>query len=118
MKNIYILSVLLFVILLSGCTSNKVIVVEMESFAKELPETKKTFNKPTIINDFTTAMTEAHKRDGIADVADPDYKIKVGADSFFLWLSEDSGMIMFTNDRETRYMLSDESTAKLNAIFN
>lgn len=75
-----------------------------------------TFTEQAIINDFTKAIKEAYKRDGIADVADPDYKIKLGTDSYFLWLSEDSGMIMFTNDKEILYELTDESTTKLNDI--
>jgi len=116
LRNIYILTVLLFVLFIFGCTPNKVIVVEMESFLKEKQDTKMTFTEQSIIKDFTKAIKEAQKRDGIADVADPDYKIKLGADSYFLWLSEESGMIMFTNDTYTLYKLTDESTAKLNEI--
>lgn len=116
MRNIYILTVLLFVLFLLGCTPNKVTVVEMESFSKEKQDTKMTFTEQSTIDDFTKAINEAQKRDGIADVAAPDYKIKVGTDAYFLWLSEDSGMIMYTNDKDTRYKLTDESTAKLNEI--
>jgi len=116
LRKIYILTVLLIVLFLLGCTPNKVTIVEMESFWKAKQDTKKTFTEQSIINDFTKAIKEAQKRDGIADVADPEYKIKLGADSYFLWLSEDSGMIMFTNDKDTRYKLTDESTAKLNEI--
>jgi len=116
LRKIDSLTVLLFVLILFGCTPSKVIVSEMESFLKEKQDTKMTFTEQAIINDFTKAIKEAYKRDGIADVADPDYKIKLGTDSYFLWLSEDSGMIMFTNDKETLYELTDESTAKLNDI--
>lgn len=116
MRNIYILTVLLFVLFIFGCTPNKVTVIEMESFLKEKQDTKMTFTEQSISNDFTKAIKEAQKRDGIADVTDPDYKIKLGADSYFLWLSEESGMIMFTNDTYTLYKLTDESTAKLNEI--
>jgi hypothetical protein len=66
------------------------------------------------------AINGAKKQPGIVDMADPQYKINLGEEIYFLWLTrsnEKIGTIMNAKDTHTIYTLSEWSTKQLNKLF-
>ncbi|WP_456274717.1 hypothetical protein [Bacillus sp. AK031] len=66
-----------------------------------------------MIND---AIHNAEKQSGIVDMADPEYKISLGNDTYFLWMSENSGTIMNSEDTHSIYTLSENSINQVNEL--
>ncbi|WP_108670419.1 hypothetical protein [Peribacillus acanthi] len=61
----------------------------------------------------------ANKQPGIVDMADPQYKINLGDEIYFLWLARSDGTIgtiMNTKDTHTIYTLSERSTTQLKEL--
>jgi hypothetical protein len=62
------------------------------------------------------AINGAKKQPGIVDMADPQYKINLGEEIYFLWLTRSDGTIgtiMNAKDTHTIYTLSERSTKQL-----
>ena len=47
---------------------------------------------------------------------DPQYKVELGEETYFLWIHEESGTIMNTKDTHTIYSLSDPSVKKVSEL--
>lgn len=65
------------------------------------------------------AVNGAEKQPGAVDMADPQYKINLGDEIYFLWLTRSGGtigIIMNRKDTQTIYSLSEKSTTQLNEI--
>ncbi|QED49082.1 hypothetical protein [Cytobacillus dafuensis] len=72
-----------------------------------------------VIKTIKKAIKGANKQPGIVDVADPQYKINIGDEIYFLWLTRSDGTvgtIMNAKDTHTIYTLSEHSTKKLKDI--
>jgi len=51
-------------------------------------------------------------------MADPEYKVELGDESYFLWVSEEYGTIMNLNDTNTIYTLSKSSAKTIKELLN
>ncbi|RAP77237.1 hypothetical protein DL346_01675 [Paenibacillus montanisoli] len=109
-------AILILSSLLIGCTNEKIEqlnVYEMESFQETNLDSLKVIPDPTDISIFNTAFKRAKKNPGIADMADPHYKVELGKETYFLWITEESGTIENVNDTHTTYSLSKESAGEV-----
>ena len=123
LKRLFLLliAVVFTLFFLGGCSSKniqKVDVYEMESFSDIKKDSLTSFTDSKIVNDFVKAFNNAGKRSGIADMADPEYKVEFGEESYFLWISEESGTIMNLKDTHTIYTLSNSSVKTVNELLN
>ncbi|MFA9557602.1 hypothetical protein ACERII_09880 [Evansella sp. AB-rgal1] len=62
---------------------------------------------------FTKAVDTSKREAGIVNMDNPQYRFTIGADTFFLWIAEESGTIMNRKDTHTVYSLSAESTKEV-----
>ena len=70
------------------------------------------------IDIFTKAVENAKKEPGIVNMANPQYKFSIGEESYFLWITEDSGTIMNRKDTHTIYSLSSSSVKEVYDFVN
>jgi hypothetical protein len=64
------------------------------------------------------AVDNAEKQPGIVNMADPEFRIAMGEETYFLWIDEKSGTIMDTEDTHTIYSLSFSSVNQINEIIS
>ena len=105
--------------LVSGCSSNTVDYIhlyEMESFSETNINSKKRLTQSTDIDIFLAVISDASKNVGISDMVDPDYKVELGEDSYFLWLNKDSGTVMHVKDTHTTYNLTEKSVKEVHEV--
>ncbi len=85
-------------------------IVKVNSEAKmEQIELKET-NEIAI---FGEAVRDSIEEPGIVDIINPPYKFNLGEESYFLWITEDDGYIMNSEDTHTIYSLSNRSFKKV-----
>lgn len=70
------------------------------------------------IDIFTKAVENAKKEPGIVNMANPQYQFSIGKESYFLWITEDSGTIMNRKDTHTIYSLSSSSVKEVYDFVN
>ena len=99
-------------------TVEKVEVYEMAGFSENRQGTLRTFRESESVHGFVNAFTKANKEPGIVDVIDPHYQVEFDGESYFLWIDEDHGTIMDTNDTHTIYTLSKKSAKKIYELLN
>ncbi|MBM7621937.1 hypothetical protein JOC95_003845 [Bacillus tianshenii] len=118
------ITVLFLLFIIAGCSKSifpsdlkQVDVFEMASFSETVDESLRTFTNEDDIGVFTNAFETAKKEQGIADMADPQYKVILGDKTYFMWLPEEAGdmkgSIMDVTDTHTLYVLSRPSTDEL-----
>lgn len=115
---IFVVFNLLFV---SGCSSEnieKIDVYEMESFSIIKKDSLVSYTDSKVVSNFVNAFKNANKEQGIVDMADPEYKVEIGEESYYLWISEEQGTIMNVNDTHTIYTLSKSSAKTINELLN
>ncbi|MBB6451720.1 hypothetical protein HNQ94_000141 [Salirhabdus euzebyi] len=119
MKKIsFVLSLFLLSIGLFGCQQNsksieKITIDSMESNTETIViEDTKTIEK------IKEVFEKAEKQPGIVNMADPEYKVEVGEETYFLWIEEKSGTIMNTEDSHTIYSLSYNSIKQMDEFLN
>ncbi|MHC0035341.1 hypothetical protein [Pseudoneobacillus sp. C159] len=109
--------VLLFVFIGCSKSSNgdieKVNVYEMVDFSTYNKDSLITFSDSNEIKKFIYAFKSANRVSGVVDVAEPEYKVELGDETYFLWIGEESGAIMNLNDRNTLYTLSKSSAGTI-----
>ncbi|KQL34912.1 MULTISPECIES: hypothetical protein [Bacillaceae] len=123
MKSLFprFLFIILIALLTIGCSSQnieEVNVYKMDSFSKVGENSLTTYTDSSVMKDFKNAFNSANKEPGIVNMVDPDYKIEFGDKSYFLWISDEHGTIMNTNDTHTIYSLSESSAKKIVEILN
>lgn len=96
---------------------DKVKVYKMKSFSEVYEKSLIVITDLQEIKSIEEAINNAEKEPGIVDMADPEYKIEIGKETYFLWISEVSGTIMNTEDTHTIYSLSEKSIKLVNEIF-
>ena len=69
-----------------------------------------------VIRTVKEAFNGAEKVSGIVNMDDPQYKVELGEETYFLWIHEESGTIMNTKDTHTIYSLSDKSVKQVSEI--
>ncbi|WP_100404350.1 hypothetical protein [Bacillus solitudinis] len=119
------LSFIILCLLLVACTSDgiekatipealeKVMIYEMESFSEVKEDSAFELSTSKEIKAFQEAFSSAVKQSGIVNMVDPQYKVELGKEIYFLWLNEGSGTIMNTKDTHTIYTLSPESAKQI-----
>ncbi|TMW71198.1 hypothetical protein [Alteribacter natronophilus] len=111
---------LVSVFILAACTSGLRVdsseeahVYEMKSFNGVVDESKLVIRDEKVIDEFISAFRAANRHRGVVDMADPDYRVDLGKDSYFLWLGESAGTVMDTADTHTIYELPEGSAERL-----
>lgn len=103
-------SVMLFILV--GCTNETDLLNESSSVTVtntiflELNETEEA-------DIFTRTVAYSMKEPGIVNMANPQYQFSIGEESYFLWITEDSGTIMNTKDTHTIYSLTNSSVEEI-----
>jgi hypothetical protein len=125
MRKGFIMWIMLFVFasILVGCSAgsekvSKVSIYKMENFDDVKEDSLVTFTEENAIKQFKKAFKSAKKQPGIADIADPEYKVILGGKSYFLWLSSEDGTIMYVNDTHAIYTLSDDAVKFINELLS
>ena len=62
------------------------------------------------------AIKNAVKQPGIVNMADPEFMIEVGEQSFYLWIQEEAGTIMNVDDTHTIYLLEKKNAKEVKRI--
>ncbi|MCW3490470.1 M56 family metallopeptidase [Dethiobacter alkaliphilus] len=64
-------------------------------------------------NIFFKAVNDAEKIPGTLNVTKPQYRFRIDDESYFLWISEEGGMIMNLKDTNTGYSLTSSSAKEI-----
>ncbi|MFJ7730617.1 hypothetical protein ACIQXF_01855 [Lysinibacillus sp. NPDC097231] len=118
MKKILVLMIFT-VMTLIACSeekADKVQIHELENFSTIKKGTEEISLNSNDIDVFRNAVKNAVKLNGIVNVVDPMYRFELEKESYFLWLNDQGGSIMNTNDTHTLYTLTDESFTQLKEI--
>lgn len=114
----YLITVFMF-FMINGCSSNeieRIQVYQMKSFIefKDAPIMSYTDTKDVqqIVDAFRSGKQEA----GIVNMADPDYKVVIGKESYYLWISDEHGSIMNIKDTHTIFSLPENSVVNLKKL--
>lgn len=122
MKPITLFTLLIgFTLFTAGCSTStvkKVDVYEMESFSVIKEESLFSYTDAKDIRTFVTAFHNAKKVSGVVDVAEPDYGVEFGGDSYYLWISPEQGAIMHTTDTHTIYSLVQSDAKMVDELLN
>lgn len=116
--NVGLIVPLVLLFTLAGCGKNsaiidKVNVYKMVSFSITDEESLITYSDSSLINIFINAFNNGNRVPGIADVVDPKYKVELGDQTYFLWIHQDSGSMMKTDDTNALYTLTKSSARKI-----
>lgn len=64
------------------------------------------------------AVSNSKEQPGIVNMEDPEFKIEIGEETYFLWVDEKSGTFMNTKDTHTIYSLPVSSIKQINNIIS
>lgn len=98
---------------LTACSSSsssdgpkEIRVHEMISFSKAKENPLKTITDPEEIEQIEKTFHNAKKQSGIVDVTDPQYKVDLENESYYLWFNKDgTAVIMNTKDTHTIFKI-------------
>jgi hypothetical protein len=117
-KTMYSSLLAIFVLLsIVGCSSEnieKVSIYETESYSKVKEDSLVIITDERIVNDFVEGFRSAKKSSGEVNMADPQYKVELGKEAYFLWINEEHGTIMNVKDTHIYYTLANSSVEKIN----
>ncbi|WP_202078806.1 hypothetical protein [Caldalkalibacillus salinus] len=115
---ILVLSVLFVVAcsIISTDALESIEVYEMESFSDVKADSSVVITDPDDMKTLQKAVNRASKQPGVVDMVEPQYKVVLGEDTYFLWLSETLGTVMNTEDTHTIYSLSSKSAKQVQEI--
>ncbi|WP_456276314.1 hypothetical protein [Bacillus sp. AK128] len=118
-----IFSLFLVSIVLFGCqqgheenilqANNKITISPMDNPSEEM-----VFEDTETIEMIKEAVVQAEKQSGVVNMADPEYKVAIGDETFFLWIDGKSGTIMNIEDSHTIYNLSELSAQQMNEMIS
>lgn len=93
-------------------------IQQLISFKEVKRDTVKKISNVDDVEKIVDTFSHAFQRPGIVDMADPEFKVIIGKESFYLWFSQDgaSATIMNLNDTHTVYSMS--STEKIYQIIH
>ncbi|WP_025783221.1 hypothetical protein [Sporosarcina sp. D27] len=120
-KSILIIGIVLLLALAGAyfCQQKQHVTVEqMRSFNEVVPNSEREITQLSDARTFQRAVWTAKKLPGVVDVADPNYKVTIGKNEYYLWLyvGEEVGSMMKVTNTNNLYRL--RSPEKLLAIFN
>ncbi len=101
-------------LVLVGCsdTKNEKIVVKEDSamLEKENPGTiKLELLHKEDVDIFKNAVKNSKKEPGIVNMVSPEFHFSIDEESYFLWITKETGTIMNTKDTHTIYTLTKNS---------
>jgi uncharacterized protein YihD (DUF1040 family) len=102
-----------------GCSNNRIEEVVIYKLKNSSTIKKEPISKITdrdIIHHFELAFKTAKKQPGIVDMIEPEYKVILGENIYFLWLNNEHGTIMNIEDTHTIYTLKDASFKRINDV--
>lgn len=85
----------------------------MKSFGQVIDNSQLEVTDKQTIEGVAEAISRANKVSGVADVADPDFKVEFGEKEFYLWVSADHGSVMDVADSHTLYTLEEKDARQL-----
>ncbi|HZG87963.1 hypothetical protein [Paenibacillus sp.] len=100
----------------NASSPQKVTVYEMESFSSVDNDSLIAITDAEAIRTVRAAIGQAQKYPGIINVVDPEYKIEFGAETYYLWINENSGSLMNIKDTHTIYTLPASSAKTLQGV--
>ncbi|VDG98294.1 Uncharacterised protein [Lysinibacillus sphaericus] len=120
-KSILIIGIVLLLALAGAYYSQQkqhISVEQMSSFNEVVPNSKREITQSSDARTIQRAVRTAKKLPGVVDVADPNYKVTIGENEYYLWLyeGEEVGSMMKVTNTNNLYRL--RSPEKLLAIFN
>lgn len=120
-KSILIIGIVLLLALAGENYSQQkqhVTVEQMSSFNEVVPNSKREITQSSDARMIQRAVRTAKKLPGVVDVADPNYKVTIGENEYYLRLheGEELGSMMKVTNTNNLYRL--RSPEKLLAIFN
>lgn len=118
MKKICLLMIIA-IFILSACSYEKIDKIqlyEMESFSNIRKDSMMIIKDKQDIIQIRNGIDSAKKQPGVVDMADPEYKIEVGKNTYYLWISENSGTIMNLEDTNNIYSLTKYSAKRVGEI--
>ncbi|WP_434399851.1 hypothetical protein M1Q06_12695 [Planococcus sp. 11815] len=124
MRKLSVLSLLLIMLFtLTACqngslnaeqqAADKIVLYKMESFGQVMENSRLEVTDEQTIELFAEAISRADKVSGIADVADPNFKVEFGEKEFYLWVSANHGSAMDEADTHTLYTLEEQHAEQL-----
>jgi len=104
---------------LTACSSSsssdgptEIRVHEMISFSKAKENALKTITDPEEIEQIEKTFHNAKKQSGIVDVTDPQYKVDLENESYYLWFNKD-GTAVIMNMKDTHTIFKIDSADEL-----
>lgn len=91
-------------------------IYQMISFSEVKEDSLIEITNAEVINSIVKAFDSAIKQPGIVNMREPDYKVEIASDTYFLWISQGSGTIMNTKDTHTIYSLSEDAVLRINGV--
>lgn len=110
-----------------GCSQESQVEINepTEKVAESLPEANANpkiimleLNGEEELNIFKKAVSDSRKDSGIVNIVNPQYQFSIGGDTYFLWISENSGVIMNTKDTHSISLLSSSSIKEVYELIN
>jgi hypothetical protein len=90
--------------------------IEVNRFDQLKIGTSVSFTEPIEMNTFIDGFKNAQKVPGITNMVNPMFKVTIGEESYFLWLTKGRGTIMNTRDTHTIYELSDQTSKAIQQL--
>ncbi|MCG3089717.1 hypothetical protein [Sporosarcina cyprini] len=111
--------VLLLLPMIASCT-----VLKEKDPSIALQEIESSYSKPSfqriteadVPKQLKQAVERAERLPGIADMVNPDYQFELDGDTYFLWISEESGAIQNTLDTHIVYTLQPEDAIEVHRL--
>lgn len=94
-------------------SAEKIVLYQMQSFGQVMENSRLEVTDEQTIELFAEAISRADKVSGIADVADPNFKVEFGEKEFYLWVSANHGSAMDEADTHTLYTLEEQHAEQL-----
>ncbi len=94
----------------------KITIYQMKDFTEVKEDSKWELTDSAEIRVIRQAFKGAKKQPGIVNMAEPQYRLELDKNTYFLWIGEDSGTIMNVEDTHTIYSLSSKSAKRVYEI--
>ncbi|MFJ7933722.1 hypothetical protein [Sporosarcina sp. NPDC096371] len=118
MRKLFVLFIA-FGFVLAGCSQeqeNKLSEAQNESSSETVTTTKAIsleLKETEEIEIFAKAVSDSKKEPGIVNMTNHQYQFSIGEESYYLWITEDSGTLKNTKDTHTIYALSSNSVQEI-----
>jgi hypothetical protein len=118
-KTIIVSFLVVIMLTVSACSFHKieeVRIYKMESYSETNQKSLKVISEMEDVNILKSAISNAYKNFGVKNMADPEYKIELGKEEYFLWADANSGTLMNLKDNNTTYSFPESSNKKVNEL--